>query len=55
MFYDADQETAVVLQLFDSAEDMRAGDQAMGRMDAADTPGTRESVDMCELKFDLRL
>jgi len=52
VYFDADQGTAVVLQMFDSAEDMRAGDAAMGRMDAAETPGTRASVDMCELKLE---
>ncbi len=54
MLFDREQGTAVVLQLFDTAEDMRIGDQAFGAMDAAETPGTRASVDMCELKLDLR-
>jgi hypothetical protein len=49
---DEGQGTAVVLQMFDTAADMRAGDQAMGRMDAARTPGTRASVDMCELRLE---
>lgn len=52
---DAEQGTAVVLQLFDTEEDMRIGDQAFGAMDPADTPGTRVSVDRCELKLDLRV
>ena len=52
MYFDADQGTAVVLQMFDSAEDMRAGGEAMGRIDAGDTPGTRVSVDLCELKLE---
>lgn len=54
MYFDADHGTAVVLQMFDSAQDMRAGDEAMSRMDATDTPGTRASVDMCELKLERR-
>jgi hypothetical protein len=41
-----------VLQLFDSVEDMRKGGEAFAAMDPADTPGTRGSVDMCELKLD---
>jgi hypothetical protein len=49
---DPEQGTAVVLQLFDSAEDMRAGDQAFSAMDPADTPGTRVSVDRCELRLE---
>jgi hypothetical protein len=55
MLLDESQGTAVVLQFFDTAEDMRAGDQAFGAMDAAETPGTRASVDMCELKLERRL
>jgi hypothetical protein len=55
MLFDKDQGTAVVLQLFDTAEDMRAGDQAFGAMDPSETPGTRASVDMCELKLDFRV
>ncbi len=53
MLFDSDQGTAVVLQLFDTADDMRVGDQAFGAMDASETPGTRASVDRCELKLDL--
>lgn len=52
---DADQGTAVVLQLFETAEDMKAGDQAFSAMDPSQTPGTRASVDMCELKLELNL
>jgi hypothetical protein len=55
MLFDSDQGTAVVLQLFDSAEDMRAGGQEFAAMDPAETPGTRASVDMCELKLERRL
>ena len=51
---DESQGTAVVLQMFDTAEDMKAGDEAFGAMDPSETPGTRVSVDMCELKRELR-
>ncbi len=50
---DPDQGTAVVLQHFDSAEDMRAGGEVMSAMDSGDTPGTRASVDMTELKMEM--
>lgn len=50
---DEAQGTAVVLQQFDSLEDMRAGDAAFGAMDPSETPGTRASVDMCEVKVEL--
>jgi len=52
---DEAQGTAVVLQFFDTAEDMQAGDKAFGAMDPGETPGTRTSVDMCEVKLERRL
>ena len=52
MLLDQDQGTAVVLQFFETAEDMSAGDQAFSAMDASDTPGTRASVDRCEVKLE---
>jgi hypothetical protein len=51
---DESQGTAVVLQLFDTAEDMRIGGEAFAAMDPSETPGTRVSVDMCETKVDIR-
>jgi hypothetical protein len=55
LVYDESQGTAVVLQLFDSEEDMQVGAKAFSAMDAAETPGTRASVDMGELKVDVRV
>ena len=55
MLFDESQGTAVVLQFFDTADDMQIGDQAFGAMDPSETPGTRASVDMCELKLERRL
>lgn len=51
---DDDQGTAVVLQLFETAEDMASSEKVLDAMDAAETPGTRASVDRCELKLELR-
>ena len=53
VLFDESQGTAVVLQYFDTAQDMDAGAQALGAMDPAETPGTRASVDMCEVKLEL--
>ena len=53
LVFDEAQGTAVVLQLFETEEDLQAGDRAFGSMDAAETPGTRVSVDMGELKIDV--
>jgi hypothetical protein len=50
---DEAQGTAVVLQHFATKEDMEAGARVMSAMDAAQTPGTRASVDMCELKVEV--
>ena len=52
--FDESQGTAVVLQFFDNAADMREGDKAFGAMDPSETPGTRASVDMCEVKVERR-
>ena len=54
MLYDADQQTAIVLQAFDSAEDLRTGEEVFDAMDPGETPGTRASVDRCELKLDIK-
>ena len=53
MLFDETRRTAVVLQSFDTAEDMEAGAQVFSAMDSSETPGTRASVDMCELKLEL--
>jgi hypothetical protein len=52
---DGDQETVLVLQYFESAEDMEAGAKVFDAMDPSETPGTRASVDMCEVKAEQTL
>ena len=54
VMHDEDQGTAVVLQTFESAEDMAAAEEAFDSMDASETPGTRVSVDRTELKKEMR-
>jgi hypothetical protein len=49
MVFDEEQGTAVVLQYFDSEEDLRTGAEAFAAMDASETPGTRVSVDAGEI------
>jgi hypothetical protein len=51
IMFDEAQGTAVVLQYFATAQDMEAGAKVMAAMDASETPGTRASVDMSELKL----
>jgi hypothetical protein len=53
ILFDEAQGTAVVLQYFATAEDMDAGAKVMSAMDASDTPGTRASVDACEVKLEV--
>ena len=52
IMFDQDQGTAVVLQYFNTAEDMETGAKAFSAMDPSETPGTRASVDMCEMKLE---
>jgi hypothetical protein len=53
MLSDAEQGTAVVLQYFDTADDMQAAAKVFEAMDVSETPGTRVSVDNCEEKLDI--
>ena len=50
---DAEQGTAVVLQPFDSMEDLKTGEAVLSAMDPGETPGTRESVDRCEVMIEV--
>ena len=54
LLHDAEQRTAVVIQLFETAEDMSSSEAALSGMDPSDTPGSRASVDRCEIKVDMR-
>jgi hypothetical protein len=53
VLFDESQGTAVILQHFASAEDMATGAKVFDTMDPSDTPGTRVSVDACEVKLNL--
>jgi hypothetical protein len=46
---DRDQGTALFIGYFANEEDLRAADAVFDQMDSGETPGTRESVDQCEL------
>ena len=52
MLHDETQGTAIVLQHFATEEDMNTAAKMFDAMDASETPGTRVSVDMCELKLE---
>lgn len=53
ILHDPEQRTAVVIQLFENAEDMAAAEGPLDAMDPGDTPGTRASIDRCEVKAQL--
>ena len=52
IMHDEDQRTAVVIQFFDSAEDLAAAEAPLDSMDPSETPGTRASVDRGEVKIE---
>jgi hypothetical protein len=54
LLFDASQGTAVAIQEFATAEDMAEGARVFAAMDPSETPGTRVSVDQCEVKLDLK-
>ena len=53
ILHDSEQRTAVVIQLFETADDMTAAEGPLAQMDPGDTPGTRASIDRCEIKVEL--
>ena len=53
ILHDPDQRTAIVIQLFQTADDMAAAEGALDAMDPAETPGTRASIDRCEIKAEV--
>jgi hypothetical protein len=53
LLFDEAQGTAIATQQFATAEDMEAGGKVFAAMDSSETPGTRVSVDECELKLEL--
>jgi hypothetical protein len=50
---DPEQGTAVVLQYFETADEMDTAARVFEAMDASETPGTRASADTCEVKLDI--
>jgi hypothetical protein len=52
LFVDEAQGTAIFAGFFETEEKMRAASAVFEQMDPAETPGTRASIDMCEVKID---
>jgi hypothetical protein len=53
ILHDPDQRTAVVIQLFETADDMAAAEGALDAMEPSDTPGKRATIDRCEIKAEM--
>jgi hypothetical protein len=52
LLVDESQGTAVFVGYFATEEDMRKGAELLEAMDPSETPGTRASVDTCEVKVE---
>jgi hypothetical protein len=52
LLYDADQGTAVFVGFFETEQKMRDADAVFEAMDPSETPGTRASIDRCEVRID---
>lgn len=52
LLHDSDQSTAVFIAFFADEEKLRAADAIFEQMDSGDTPGTRASIDRCEVAIE---
>jgi hypothetical protein len=52
---DSAQGTAISLQYYETAEDMATAARVLDAMDSGETPGTRVSVDSCEVKLTVQV
>jgi hypothetical protein len=50
LFVDEAQATAVFVGYFETEQKMRDSSAVLEQMDASETPGTRASADLCEIK-----
>jgi hypothetical protein len=55
LLVDESQGTAIFVGFFESEEKMREASQVFEQMDPSETPGTRASVDLCEVKMERQL
>jgi hypothetical protein len=49
LLFDSDQGTAIFVGFFETEQQMRDAAAVLANMDASDTPGTRASIDQCEV------
>ena len=55
LLFDEAQGTAIATQEFATAQDMAEGAKVFAAMDPSETPGTRASIDECEVKLVLKV
>jgi hypothetical protein len=52
LFYDESQGTAIFVGFFENEQKLREANEVFDQMDASETPGTRASIDLCEVKLE---
>ena len=52
LLVDESQGTAIFVGFFEDAEKMNAASEVFEQMDPGETPGTRASVDLCEVRLE---
>lgn len=52
LLVDESQETALFVGFFESEEKMRAASEIFEQMDPGETPGSRASIDLCEVRIE---
>jgi hypothetical protein len=52
LFVDEEQGTAIFVGFFEDEAKLRAANSIFEQMDPTDTPGTRASIDLCEVKIE---
>jgi hypothetical protein len=55
LLVDESQGTAISVGFFEDEQKLRAASDVFDQMDATETPGTRASVDLCEVKLERQL
>ena len=53
LFYDEAHRTAIFVGYFETEQKMRDASAIFEQMDSSETPGTRASVDLCEIKLQM--
>ena len=52
LLYDEEQSIGIFVAFFASEQNMRDADEVFRNMDAGETPGTRVSIDQCEVMLE---